>query len=107
MQRLRDNPDCAQQEYDRILDAGDPGMTPQLTFDIHDDIAAPFIDRGARPRIAILREQGVNGQVEMAAAFDRAGFETFDVHMSDIIAGRVSLTDFTGFAACGGFYYGE
>ena len=107
MQRLRDNPDCAQQEYDRILDADDPGITPQLTFDIHDDVAAPFIDRGARPRIAILREQGVNGQVEMAAAFDRAGFETFDVHMSDIIAGRVSLNDFKGFAACGGFSYGD
>lgn len=107
MQRLRDNPECVQQEYDRILDAEDPGIAPQLTFDIADDVAAPFINRGARPRIAILREQGVNGQVEMAAAFDRAGFETFDVHMSDIIAGRVSLNDFKGFAACGGFSYGD
>lgn len=106
MQRLRDNPDCAQQEYDRILDADDPGITPQLTFDPAANVAAPFVS-AAKPRIAILREQGVNGQVEMAAAFDRAGFETFDVPMSDIISGRVSLNDFKGFAACGGFSYGD
>ncbi len=107
MQRLRDNPQCAQQEYDRILDAGDPGIAPRLTFDPAVDVAAPFANRGTRPRIAILREQGVNGQVEMAAAFDRAGFESFDVHMSDIIAARISLSDFKGFAACGGFSYGD
>jgi phosphoribosylformylglycinamidine synthase len=107
MQRLRDHPECARQEYGRILDAGDPGIAPHLTFDPAADVAAPFINRGARPRIAILREQGVNGQVEMAAAFDRAGFEAFDVHMSDIIAGRVGLPDFKGFAACGGFSYGD
>lgn len=107
MQLLRDNPDCAQQEYDRLLDASDPGMTPKLTFDPNEDIAAPFINRGAKPRMAILREQGVNGQIEMAAAFDRAGFAAVDVHMSDIIAGRVSLKDFRGFAACGGFSYGD
>jgi phosphoribosylformylglycinamidine synthase len=106
MQRLRDNPDCAQQEYDRLLDAGDPGITPRLTFDPAEDVAAPFVN-AARPRMAILREQGVNGQIEMAAAFDRAGFDTVDVHMSDIIAGRVSLSCFIGFAACGGFSYGD
>jgi phosphoribosylformylglycinamidine synthase len=107
IQRLRDNPVCADQEYDRILDSGDPGLTAKLTFDPADDIAAPFIARGARPRIAILREQGVNGQMEMAASFDRAGFAAFDVHMSDIISGRVSLRDFKAFAACGGFSYGD
>ena len=106
MQRQRDHPQCAQQEYDRILDAGDPGIAPHLTFDPAADIAAPFVN-AARPRIAILREQGVNGQVEMAAAFDRAGFETVDVHMSDIIAGRVRLSDFKSYAACGGFSYGD
>ncbi|MBI4194584.1 MAG: phosphoribosylformylglycinamidine synthase [Betaproteobacteria bacterium] len=107
MQRLRDNPQCAQQEYDRILDAADPGLNPSLTFDPAENIAAPFINGGARPRVAILREQGVNGQVEMAAAFDRAGFTAIDVHMSDVIAGRVSLAEFKGFAACGGFSYGD
>ncbi len=106
MQSLRDNPECARQEYDRILDLADPGMSPHLTFDSALDVAAPFIGR-SRPRVAILREQGVNGQIEMAAAFDRAGFEARDVHMSDIIAGRVTLSDFKGFAACGGFSYGD
>ena len=107
MQKLRDNPVCAQQEYDRILDAKDPGLHASLSFDQNADIAAPFIETGKRPRMAILREQGVNGQVEMAAAFDRAGFAAVDVHMSDIIAGRVSLKDFKGFVACGGFSYGD
>ncbi len=106
MQGLRDNPLCAQQEFDRLLDAADPGISPQLTFDPAEDVAAPFVNT-ARPRMAILREQGVNGQLEMAAAFDRAGFATVDVHMSDIIAGRVSLKEFKGFAACGGFSYGD
>jgi phosphoribosylformylglycinamidine synthase len=82
-------------------------MHVHLSFDLNEDIAAPYIHGGQRPRMAILREQGVNGQVEMAAAFDRAGFEAFDVHMSDIIAGRVSLRDFKGFVACGGFSYGD
>ena len=82
-------------------------ILPQLSFDPREDVAAPFIASGARPRVAILREQGVNGQVEMAAAFDRAGFAAVDVHMSDIIAGRVALADFVGFAACGGFSYGD
>jgi phosphoribosylformylglycinamidine synthase len=107
MQKLRDNPECAQQEYDRILDVRDPGLYAQLSFDVEHDIAAPYIQAGTRPRIAILREQGVNGHVEMAAAFDRAGFAATDVHMSDIIAGRISLKDYKGFAACGGFSYGD
>ncbi len=107
MQKLRDNPECAQQEYDRILDTADPGLHVHLSFDVNDDIAAPYIHSGVRPKIAILREQGVNGQVEMAAAFDRAGFAATDVHMSDIIAGRVSLQDYQGLAACGGFSYGD
>jgi phosphoribosylformylglycinamidine synthase len=107
MQGLRDNPDCADQEYERILDEQDPGLNAKLTFQPSEDIAAPFIARGSRPKIAILREQGVNGQSEMAAAFDRAGFMAHDVHMSDIIAGRISLADFKGFAACGGFSYGD
>ncbi|HEX9813261.1 MAG TPA: phosphoribosylformylglycinamidine synthase, partial [Burkholderiales bacterium] len=107
MQRLRDNPRCAQEEHDRLLDTNDPGLTARLTFDPNDKIAAPFVGRGARPRIAILREQGVNGQLEMAAAFDRVGFATVDVTMSDIVDGRVALADFKGFAACGGFSYGD
>ena len=107
MQSLRDNPVAAQQEHDRLLDETDPGLAPSLTFDRRDDVAATMIATGVRPRIAILREQGVNGQVEMAAAFERAGFDAFDVHMSDIIAGRVSLRDFIGLAACGGFSYGD
>lgn len=107
MQGLRDHPDCAQQEYDRILDAADPGLHVQPSFDVNEDIAAPYIQSGVRPAIAILREQGVNGHVEMAAAFDRAGFTAIDVHMSDVIAGRVSLSDFKGLAACGGFSYGD
>ncbi|HQR60481.1 MAG TPA: phosphoribosylformylglycinamidine synthase, partial [Methylophilaceae bacterium] len=107
MQSLRDNPACARQEYDRLFDVRDPGLHAQLSFDLKEDVAAPYINTGHRPAMAILREQGVNGQVEMAAAFDRAGFETFDVHMSDIITGRVSLRDFKGFVACGGFSYGD
>ena len=107
MQALRDNPECACEEYDRLLDGGDPGLHSMLTFDPAQDVAAPFIASGARPRIAILREQGVNGHVEMAAAFDRAGFEAWDVHMSDIIEGRMSLAQYKGFAAAGGFSYGD
>jgi phosphoribosylformylglycinamidine synthase len=107
MQCLRDNPQGAQQEYDRILDTGDPGLAPQLTFDPSEDIAAPYITTGVRPRVAVMREQGINGQVEMAAALDRAGFDAVDVHMTDIIAGRASLTPFKGFIACGGFSYGD
>jgi len=104
---LRDDPACAQEEFDRILDADDPGLSAILTFDPSEDVAAPFIGVGARPGIAVLREQGVNGQVEMAAAFDRAGFDAHDVHMSDLVSGRVSLAAFKGFAAGGGFSYGD
>jgi phosphoribosylformylglycinamidine synthase len=107
MQKLRDNPACAQQEYDRILDDSNRGLFAELAFNPSENIAAPYIATGARPKMAILREQGVNGHVEMAVSFDRAGFDTFDVHMSDIIAGRVSLKDFAGFVACGGFSYGD
>jgi phosphoribosylformylglycinamidine synthase len=107
IQRLRDNPSCADQEYDRILDEGDPGLAASLTFDPAQDIAAPFIAKRARPRVAVLREQGVNSQNEMAASLDRAGFAAVDVHMSDIIAGRLRLADFKGLAACGGFSYGD
>jgi phosphoribosylformylglycinamidine synthase len=101
--RLRDDPDCAQEEFDALLDADNPGLSVQLTF----DPTQPFSIGGNRPRIAILREQGVNGEVEMAAAFDRAGFTAVDVHMSDLMAGRVHLADFKGLAACGGFSYGD
>lgn len=107
MQSLRDNPECAQEEYDRLLDTENPGLHVQASFDIDEDVAAPYINRGVRPQIAVLREQGVNGQLEMAAAFDRAGFAASDVHMSDIISGKVSLKDFQGLAACGGFSYGD
>jgi phosphoribosylformylglycinamidine synthase len=107
IQHRRDNPRCVDQEYDRILDEGDPGLNAVLTFKPGEDIAAPFVAKGARPRVAILREQGVNSQNEMAASFDRAGFAAVDVHMSDIISGRVTLADFKGLAACGGFSYGD
>ena len=107
MQALRDNPDCAREEFERITDATDPGLTVALEFDPDDDVAAPYILSGARPRLAVLREQGVNGQLEMAAAFHQAGFECVDVHMSDIISGRTGLEGFRGLAACGGFSYGD
>ncbi len=106
MQRLRDDAECADQEHESRLNARDPGLSVQLTFDPKEDIAER-IQVGARPRVAILREQGVNGQVEMAAAFDRAGFEAVDVHMTDILSGRRSLAEFRGLAACGGFSYGD
>ncbi len=107
MQKLRDNPVCAQQEHDLKLEASDPGLQVKLSFEADDDIAAPYIQKGIRPRIAILREQGVNGHVEMAAAFDRAGFLAIDVHMSDIIERRIYLKDYKGLAVCGGFSYGD
>jgi len=128
LQRLRDNPACAQQEYDRIFDAKDPGLHVKLSYDLNEDFSvgrdlsrqnsvglkSDLHTRHSapntvltRPRMAILREQGVNGHVEMAAAFDRAGFAAVDVHMSDIISGRVKLQDFKGVAACGGFSYGD
>ncbi len=135
MQKRRDNPDCAQQEFDRLLDAADPGLHVKLTYDLNEAFLPPGRGKArmgveltsaskastpsltlplqgggnmlSRPKIAILREQGVNGQIEMAAAFDRAGFATVDVHMSDVISGRVALADFKGVAACGGFSYGD
>ena len=106
MQALRDNPSCAKSAYDSILNSQDKGLSASLTFDINEDISAPFINK-AKPRIAILREQGVNGHIEMAAAFDRAGFDAIDIHMSDIIGGRTTLENFQGLAACGGFSYGD
>lgn len=107
IQRLRDNVQCAEQEFDTLLDEENPGLSAKLSFDVNQDISAPYIRKGVRPQIAVLREQGVNGQVEMAAAFDRAGFNAIDVHMSDILSGRVSLDEFKGLVACGGFSYGD
>jgi phosphoribosylformylglycinamidine synthase len=106
MQAIRDNPACAREEFERIAEK-DPGVQVSLTFDPDEDITAPMVATGVRPPMAILREQGVNGQLEMAAAFHRAGFECVDVHMSDIIEGRVSLSRFRGLVACGGFSYGD
>jgi len=105
--RLRDNPDCADAEYGRPRTSGAPQLHLSLSFDANDDVAAPFISSGVRPRVAILREQGVNSQYEMASAFDRAGFQAVDVHMTDLVAGRASLTQFQGLAAGGGFSYGD
>ncbi len=107
IQALRDNSECAQQEFDRLLDREDPGLNVSLGFDQNEDVAADLIASGVRPKVAILREQGVNGQVEMAAAFDRAGFDAIDVHMSDILSGRITLDQFRGLVACGGFSYGD
>jgi phosphoribosylformylglycinamidine synthase len=107
MQALRDNSDCAREEYEALLRSDDPGLAVHVSFDAEEDVAAPFIAGGKRPKVAILREQGVNGQIEMAAAFDRAGFDAVDVHMSDIISGDVGLKDFKGLIACGGFSYGD
>ena len=107
MARLRDNPDCADAEYACIADTADTGMAPVLTFDLQEDIAAPMIATGVRPRVAILREQGVNSHVETAWVMHRAGFDAIDVHMSDLISGRARLGDFTGVIAVGGFSYGD
>jgi phosphoribosylformylglycinamidine synthase len=107
LQRLRDDPACADEEHALRLDASDPGLHAALRFDPAQDPTVPLRARGTRPRVAIVREQGVNGQVEMAAAFDRAGFEAVDVHMSDVLAGRVALERFSGLIACGGFSFGD
>ncbi|HGK7623408.1 TPA: phosphoribosylformylglycinamidine synthase, partial [Klebsiella pneumoniae] len=107
MQRLRDNPACADQEHEAKANDADPGLNVKLSFDINDDVAAPYIATGARPKVAVLREQGVNSHVEMAAAFHRAGFDAIDVHMSDLLAGRTGLGDFHALVACGGFSYGD
>jgi phosphoribosylformylglycinamidine synthase len=105
--RLRDNPACADMEYDRILDDSDPGIQSTLPFDPQLDIAAPYISSGVRPKVAILREQGVNSQVETAYVMHKAGFTSVDVHMSDLIAGHSRLEDFKGVIAVGGFSYGD
>ena len=107
MQALRDNSDCAREEFEALTDDQDPGLHASLTFDPAEDITAPYINTGARPSVAVLREQGVNGQTEMAAAFDRAGFESVDVHMSDILSGRIALDEFQALVACGGFSFGD
>jgi phosphoribosylformylglycinamidine synthase len=106
IQSLRDNPESARQEFSLLADPTRPGLSVSVPFDLGERVNAPFVHT-ARPRIAVLREQGVNGQVEMAAAFDRAGFDAVDVHMSDLLAARVNLADFRGLAACGGFSYGD
>jgi phosphoribosylformylglycinamidine synthase len=107
LQRLRDEPACADEERDARLDEDDPGLAWRLGYDADEDIAAPFIAIGERPRVAILREQGVNSQVEMAAAFDRAGFTAVDVHMTDLLDAGATLEGFHGLVACGGFSYGD
>jgi phosphoribosylformylglycinamidine synthase len=107
MVELRDNPQCAAEQFETAIDPADPGLNARLTFDLQADIAAPFIAKGARPKVAILREQGVNSHVEMAAAFHRAGFEPFDVHMTDLFAQRTRLQDYLGLVICGGFSYGD
>ena len=107
MQRLRDNPECADQEFEAKKNPTDKGLSAFLTYDVNEDIAAPFINKGTKPTIAILREQGVNSHYEMAAAFDRAGFNAIDVHMSDLMSSRRNLTDFNALVACGGFSYGD
>ncbi|MDC8786907.1 phosphoribosylformylglycinamidine synthase [Roseateles koreensis] len=104
---LRDNPACAQSEHEQAGLAGDPGRHVHLSFDPQDDVAAPFLNLGAKPKLAILREQGVNSHVEMSYAMAKAGFDTFDVHMSDLQSGAAKLADFKGFVACGGFSYGD
>jgi phosphoribosylformylglycinamidine synthase len=105
--RLRDNPACADSEFALLDNSSDAGMSPKLTFDAAVDIAAPFIQKNMRPKVAILREQGVNSHVEMAYAVNWAGFDSFDVHMSDLLSGRAKLDDFRGLIACGGFSYGD
>jgi phosphoribosylformylglycinamidine synthase len=107
MRELRDDPDCAREEYAALADEGDPGLHAHTTFDVNEDVTAPFIAKGARPKVAVLREQGVNSHVEMAAVLYRAGFAPDDVHMTDVIEGRVTLDGYRGLIACGGFSYGD
>jgi phosphoribosylformylglycinamidine synthase len=107
IQEIRDNPQCAREEFSRFDDAADPGLHARLSYDPSEDVAAPFIAGGTRPAVAILREQGVNSQTEMAAVFTRAGFDAYDVHMTDILSGRMRLGRFHGLVACGGFSYGD
>ena len=107
MRALRDDPRCAREEFAAATALDSPPLTVDLVFDPQQDVAAPYIARGARPRIAVLREQGVNSQSEMAAVFHRAGFEAYDLHMTDLIEGRATLVGFHGLVACGGFSYGD
>lgn len=107
MQRLRDNPACADNEHQLKMDANNPGLHTHLSFDVNENPVKPMINVGKRPKIAILREQGVNSQVEMAAAFTRAGFEAIDIHMSDLLSQKQHLKDFNALVACGGFSYGD
>jgi phosphoribosylformylglycinamidine synthase len=107
IQRRRDDAACADEAFAALADAEDPGLFQYLPYSAEEDIAAPYVNMGARPRVAILREQGVNSQMEMAASFHRAGFEPVDVHMSELLSGSVSLEGFAGLAACGGFSYGD
>ena len=105
--RLRDNPACADSEFSLLDNVADAGMNPKLTFNPSEDIAAPFIAKNVRPKVAILREQGVNSHVEMAYSVNWAGFDSYDVHMSDLLSGKANLEDFRGLIACGGFSYGD
>jgi phosphoribosylformylglycinamidine synthase len=107
MRRLRDDPQCAEEEFEAQIDARDPGLSQHLSYDAAEDIAAPMIATGTRPRVAVLREQGVNSHYEMAAVLDRAGFEAHDVHMTDVLGGGIGLGGFAGLVACGGFSYGD
>jgi len=107
MRRLRDDPECADEEYAAHTDERDPGLSVALGFDPQEDLAAPYVGRGVRPKVAVLREQGVNSHNETAALFDRAGFAPYDVHMTDLISGRHALKNFVGLVACGGFSYGD
>ncbi len=107
LRKLRDDPACADEEFAAVTAASDPGLSVALTYDAQEDIAAPYLNKGARPSVAILREQGVNSQVETAAWLERAGFEAHDVHMTDLLAGRQSSKSFKGVVACGGFSYGD
>ena len=106
MRELRDEPSCAREEFAAVCDPGAPGLNVALTFNPNEDVSAPYVNT-AKPRVAVLREQGVNSQIEMAAVFERVGFEAHDVHMSDVLSGRVKLDDFRGLVACGGFSYGD
>jgi phosphoribosylformylglycinamidine synthase len=107
LQALRDNPNCAQQEFERISNNADGGLFTNLSFNSRENIVESLNGANARPKVAILREQGVNGHVEMAAAFDKAGFQAVDLHMSELISGQKDLSEFAGLAACGGFSYGD
>lgn len=107
MQALRDNADCAKEEFDHLLDANNPGINPKVNFDINEDLAAPYLKLSKRPKVALLREQGINSHMETAAAFYRAGFDPIDLHMTDLLSGEANLDNFRGLVTCGGFSYGD